>query len=66
MVCIVYVYKSVQAEVRTRLNAHCVSSKTCPCVYIKVIRKFVKKLYKSFRWHLGDCEKHNFFPFEGL
>ena len=21
---------------------------------------------KSFRWHLGDYEKHIFFPFEGL
>ena len=32
----------------------------------KVIRKFFLKHNKSFRWHLGDYEKHNFFPFEGL
>ena len=28
---------------------------------IKVIRKFFIKHNKSFRWHLGDYEKHNFF-----
>ena len=33
---------------------------------LKVIRKFFFKHNKSFRWHLGDYEKHNFFPFEGL
>ena len=33
---------------------------------LKVIRKFFLKHNKSFRWHLGDYEKHNFFPFEGL
>ena len=27
---------------------------------------FFLKHNKSFRWHLGDYEKHNFFPFEGL
>ena len=32
----------------------------------KVIRKFFKNHNKSFRWHLGDYEKHNRFPFEGL
>ena len=44
---------------------------TCVLVNIlfssfKVIRKFFIKHNKSFRWHLGDYEKHNFFPFEGL
>ena len=34
--------------------------------YLKVIRKFFIKHNKSFRWHLGDYEKHIFFPFEGL
>ena len=33
---------------------------------LKVIRKFFLKHNKSFRWHLGDYEKHNFFPYEGL
>ena len=33
---------------------------------LKVIRKFFIKHNKSFRWHLGDYEKHNCFPFEGL
>ena len=33
---------------------------------IKVIRKFFLKHNKSFRWHLGDYEKHIFFPFEDL
>ena len=33
---------------------------------LKVIRKFFLKHNKSFRWHLGDYEKHNLFPFEGL
>ena len=33
---------------------------------LKVIRKLFLKHNKSFRWHLGDYEKHNFFPFEGL
>ena len=33
---------------------------------VKVSRKFFLKHDKSFRWHLGDYEKHNFFPFEGL
>ena len=36
----------------------------CVCVRIrlfKVIRKFILKHNKSFRWHLGDYEKHNFF-----
>ena len=28
---------------------------------LKVIRKFFLKHNKSFRWHLGDYEKHNFF-----
>ena len=28
---------------------------------VKVIRKFFLKHNKSFRWHLGDYEKHNFF-----
>ena len=33
----------------------------------KVIRKFFLKHNKSFRWHLGDYEKHNFFsPFQCL
>ena len=32
----------------------------------KVTRKFFLKHNKSFRWHLGDYEKHFFFPFEGL
>ena len=32
----------------------------------KEIRKFFIKHNKSFRWHLGDYEKHNFFHFEGL
>ena len=32
----------------------------------KVIRNFFLNHYKSFRWHLGDYEKHSFFPFEGL
>ena len=27
----------------------------------KVIRKFFLNHHKSFRWHLGDYEKHNFF-----
>ena len=31
-----------------------------------MIRKFFLTHNKSFRWHLGDYEKHNFFPFEGL
>ena len=35
-------------------------------VVIKVIRKFFLYHNKSFRWHLGDYEKHDFFPFEGL
>ena len=29
---------------------------------LKVIRKFFLNHNKSFRWHLGDYEKHNFFP----
>ena len=33
---------------------------------LKVIRKFFLKHNKSFRWHLGDYEKHHLFPFEGL
>ena len=33
---------------------------------LKVIRKFFLNHNKSFRWHLGDYEKHDFFPFEGL
>ena len=33
---------------------------------LKVIRKFFLNHNKCFRWHLGDYEKHNFFPFEGL
>ena len=33
---------------------------------VKVIRKFLLKHNKSFRWHFGDYVKHNFFPFEGL
>ena len=33
---------------------------------LKVIRKFFLKHNKSFRWHLGDYEKHNLLPFEGL
>ena len=28
---------------------------------LKVIRKFFLKHNKSFRWHLGDYEKHIFF-----
>ena len=36
------------------------------CGLIKVIRKIFINHNKSFRWHLGDYEKHNFFPFEGL
>ena len=36
------------------------------CVSIKVSRKFFLKHNKSFRRHLGDYEKHNLFPFEGL
>ena len=28
---------------------------------LKVIRKFFLNHNKSFRWHLGDYEKHNFF-----
>ena len=35
----------------------------CP---FKVIRKFFLKHNKRFRWHLGDYEKHIFFPIEGL
>ena len=35
-------------------------------VEVKVIRKFFLRHNKSFRWHLGDYEKHIFFPFEGL
>ena len=35
-------------------------------VQFKVIRKVFLKHNKSFRWHLGDYEKHNFSPFEGL
>ena len=35
-------------------------------VLVKEIRKFFLKHNKSFRLHLGDYEKHNFFPFEGL
>ena len=35
-------------------------------VGFKVIRKFFLNHNKSFRWHLGDYEKHVFFPFEGL
>ena len=33
---------------------------------LKVIRKFFLTHNKSVRWYLGDYEKHNFFPFEGL
>ena len=33
---------------------------------LKVIRKFFLKHNKSFRWHLGDYEKHIFSQFEGL
>ena len=33
--------------------------------HLKVSRKFFLKHNKSFRWHLGDYEKHNLFPFEG-
>ena len=33
---------------------------------IKVIKEDFLNNKKSFRWHLGDYEKHNFFPFEGL
>ena len=33
---------------------------------VKVIRKFFLNHNKSFRWHLGDYEKHIFFRFEGL
>ena len=35
-------------------------------VVLKVIRKFFFNHNKSFRWHLGDYEKHDFFLFEGL
>ena len=35
-------------------------------VLLKVISKFFLKHNKSFRWHLGDYEKHDFFPLEGL
>ena len=35
-------------------------------IMFKVIRKFFLNHNKSFRWHLGDYEKHIFFPFEGL
>ena len=35
----------------------------CLCSKPKVIRKFFIKHNKSFRWHLGDYEKHIFFPF---
>ena len=37
-----------------------------PVHCIKVIKKFFLNHNKSFRWHLGDYEKHIFFPFEGL
>ena len=33
---------------------------------LQVIRKFLLNHKKSFRWHLGDYEKHFFFLFEGL
>ena len=29
--------------------------------WFKVIRKFFSNYNKSFRWHLGDYERHNFF-----
>ena len=32
---------------------------------LKVIRKFFLTQNKSFRWHLGDYEKHHFFPISG-
>ena len=32
---------------------------------LKVIRKIFFKHSKSFRWHLGDYEKHNFFHLKG-
>jgi len=35
-------------------------------VAIKVIRKIFLTNNKSFRWHLGDYEKYNFFPLEGV
>ena len=35
-----------------------------PRLEFKVIRKFFLNHNKSFRWHLGDYEKHDFFPFE--
>ena len=33
---------------------------TCTNRNLQVIRKFFFKHNKSFRWHLGDYEKHNF------
>ena len=41
-------------------------SKNQSLLEFKVIRKFFLNHNKSVRWHLGDYEKHNFFPFEGL
>ena len=34
--------------------------------YLKWSGSFFLNHNKSFRWHLGDYEKHNFYPFEGL
>ena len=51
------------------LHVECVSeglTKWALISSVKVIRKFFLKHNKSFRWHLGDYEKHIFFPFEGL
>ena len=31
------------------------------CMVLNVIRKFFLNHNKSFRWHLGDYEKHDFF-----
>ena len=35
-------------------------------VHLKWSASFFLKNNKSFKWHLRDYEKHNFFPFEGL
>ena len=41
----------------------CLPTPRAPLAFhlVKVIRKFFIKHNKSFRWHLGDYEKHIFF-----
>ena len=54
------------ANIISRLLNHIVTRHRVVCTVLKWSGSFFLKHNKSFRWHLGDYEKHNFFPFEGL